>query len=62
MTTDLSAERVGGLERKHLQHANLRAIAAGTEVAKTHWHIALADGLGWCFAIIPTSERDLFTL
>jgi MFS family permease len=49
MTTDPSAEDLGPLERKHLQYANFRAVAGGTEVTKTHWHIALANGLGWGF-------------
>jgi MFS family permease len=49
MTTDPAAEDFGPLERKHLQYANFRAVAGGTEVTKTHWHIALANGLGWGF-------------
>src|SRR6516165_4723776 len=46
---DLTAESLGPLERKHLQYANFRAVAEGAEVTKTHWHIALANGLGWGF-------------
>jgi hypothetical protein len=46
MTTDPAAEDFGPLERKHLRHANFRAVAGGAEVTKTHWHIALANGLG----------------
>jgi MFS family permease len=46
---DLAAEGLGPLERKHLQYANFRAVAGGAEVTKTHWHIALANGLGWGF-------------
>jgi len=46
---DLTAESLGPLERKHLQYANFRAVAGGAEVTKTHWHIALANGLGWGF-------------
>jgi hypothetical protein len=49
MTTDPAAEDFGPLERKHLQYANFRAVAGRTEVTKTHWHIALANGLGWAF-------------
>ena len=45
-TADLE---LGPLEQKHLQYANFRAVANGTEVTKTHWHIALANGLGWGF-------------
>ena len=46
---DVAAEDLGPLERKHLQYANFRAVASGAEVTKTHWHIALANGLGWAF-------------
>jgi MFS family permease len=46
---DLAAEGLGPLERKHLQYANFRAVAGGAEVTKTHWHIAVANGLGWGF-------------
>jgi hypothetical protein len=35
--------------KEHLQHANYRSVAGGTEVSKTHWHIALANALGWGF-------------
>src|ERR1700758_2811956 len=44
-----SQDAIGPLERAHLQHANYRAVASGTEVTKTHWHIALANALGWGF-------------
>lgn len=40
---------LGPVEQKHLQYGNFRAVAKGTEVTKTHWHIALANGLGWGF-------------
>ena len=40
---------VGPLEQKHLQYANYRAVAGGAELSRTHWHIALANGLGWGF-------------
>ena len=39
----LQAGDVGPLEQKHLQYANYRAVAGGTEVTKTHWHIAIAN-------------------
>lgn len=45
-TADLE---LGPLEQKHLQYAKLRAVANVTEVIEvieTHWHIALATGLG----------------
>jgi MFS transporter, SHS family, lactate transporter len=45
--TTLAAE--GPLEQKYLQYANYRAVANGTRVTRTHWHIALANGLGWGF-------------
>src|SRR5215472_5078707 len=40
---------IGPLEQKHLQYANYRAVAGGKEISKTHWHIAIANGLGWGF-------------
>ena len=49
MTTEPAAEGLGPLERKHLQYANFRAVAGGAEVTRTHWHIAVANGLGWGF-------------
>src|SRR6202171_467119 len=39
----------GPLEQRHLQYANYRAVADGSKVTRTHWHIALANGLGWGF-------------
>src|SRR6266481_1835089 len=42
-------EQVGPLEQRHLQFANYRAVAEGTKVSKTHWHIAAANALGWGF-------------
>src|ERR1700744_2592183 len=44
-----SSEAIGPLEQKHLQSANYRAVADGSEVSKTHWHIAMANALGWGF-------------
>jgi len=40
---------VGPLEHKHLRYANYRAVAGGAEITRTHWHIAVANGLGWGF-------------
>ena len=37
---------IGQLEQKHLRYANYRAVAGGAEISRTHWHIALANGLG----------------
>jgi len=45
----LAGETAGPLEQRHLQYANYRAVAAGSKVTRTHWHIALANGLGWGF-------------
>jgi hypothetical protein len=39
----------GPLEQQHLQYANYRAVADSSKVTRTHWHIALANGLGWGF-------------
>jgi MFS family permease len=51
--------KLGPLEQKHLQYANFRAVANGTEVTKTHWHIALANGLGWGFDGMASSMFSL---
>ena len=49
-TAGVSAgEQIGPLEQKHLLNANYRAVTDGTEVSKTHWHIAAANALGWGF-------------
>ena len=45
----LAGQTVGPLEQRHLQYANYRAVADGSKVTRTHWHIALANGLGWGF-------------
>jgi MFS family permease len=52
---------LGPLEQKHLQYANFRAVANGTEVTKTHWHIALANGLGWGFDGMSSSMFSLIS-
>ncbi len=48
-SVEATAGDVGPLERQHLQHANYRAVAGGTKLTRTHWHIALANALGWGF-------------
>ena len=45
----LAGEAAGPLEQRHMQYANYRAVADGSKVTRTHWHIALANGLGWGF-------------
>src|SRR6516162_9122629 len=45
----LAAQTAGPLEQRHLQYANYRAVADGSKITRTHWHIALANGLGWGF-------------
>src|ERR1700745_916786 len=45
----LGAGTGGPLEQRHLQYANYRAVADGSKITRTHWHIALANGLGWGF-------------
>src|ERR1700753_893536 len=49
LSAPVASDDVGPLEQKHLQYANYRAVAGGTAISKTHWHIALANGLGWGF-------------
>ncbi len=44
-----ASDDIGPLEQKHLQYANYRAVAGGKDVSKTHWHIAIANALGWGF-------------
>ena len=44
-----AAAAAGPLERQHLQYANYRAVADSSKLTQTHWHIALANGLGWGF-------------
>src|SRR5215471_15778969 len=45
----LAEGAAGPLEQRHLQYANYRAVAGGSKVTRTHWHIAVANGLGWGF-------------
>ena len=45
----VAEETAGPLEQRHLRYANFRAVADGSKVTRTHWHIALANGLGWGF-------------
>src|SRR5215813_585854 len=45
----VAAEAAGPLEQRHLQYANYRAVADSSKITRTHWHIALANGLGWGF-------------
>ncbi|MCL2429411.1 MAG: MFS transporter [Alphaproteobacteria bacterium] len=40
---------VGPLERQYLEKPNFRNAADTTRVTATHWHIAVANGLGWMF-------------
>jgi MFS family permease len=40
---------VGPLEERHRRFANFRAVADGSKVTGTHWHIATANSLGWGF-------------
>ncbi len=44
-----AGEAPGPLEQRHLEYANYRAVAEGSKLTRTHWHIALANGLGWGF-------------
>jgi MFS family permease len=39
----------GPLERRHLQSAAFRAASDNQNVTATHYHIAIANGLGWGF-------------
>ena len=44
-----ASPEIGALERRHLQYASYRAVASGTKISRTHWHIAAANALGWGF-------------
>ena len=46
---DQAGSDTGPLEQHHLQYANYRAVAGSTGITKTHWHIAVANALGWGF-------------
>jgi MFS family permease len=40
---------VGPLEQEHRRYSNYRAVADDTGVTRTHWHVAIANGMGWGF-------------
>src|SRR5580658_2415630 len=40
---------VGPLEQRYRRDANFRNASDQTRVTRTHWHIAVANGLGWAF-------------
>jgi MFS transporter, putative metabolite:H+ symporter len=44
-----TAELVGPLEARHMTSRLYRNASDATRVNSTHWHIALANGLGWGF-------------
>jgi hypothetical protein len=46
---ELAGADIGPLEQKRRQNANYRAVAEGTDISKTHSHIATANALGWGF-------------
>ncbi len=46
---DTSPVQAGPLERHHMQSAAFRAASDNTTVTATHYHIAIANGLGWGF-------------
>ncbi len=40
---------IGPLEAQYRRSAAFRAVSDGDTVTRTHWHIAIANGLGWGF-------------
>ena len=40
---------IGPLEEQHRHSAAFRAASDTTRITSTHWHIAVANGLGWGF-------------
>lgn len=43
------SEPMRPLEQRHMQSAAFRNAADNSRVTSTHWHIAMANGLGWGF-------------
>src|SRR5690349_5862295 len=47
--TEQIAPEVGSLEERYRESAAFRAASDQNRVTPTHWHIAIANGLGWGF-------------
>lgn len=48
-STSSEPAEIGPLEERHRRSAAFRAASDGGRVTATHWHIAVANGLGWGF-------------
>src|ERR1700727_2621990 len=40
---------IGPLQQQHMHSGRFRNAADNTRITPTHWHIAVANGLGWGF-------------
>lgn len=49
MSAAIEPAGIGPLEAEYRRSPAFRAVADGSEVTATHWHIAVANGLGWGF-------------
>jgi MFS family permease len=49
MSAVVDQAEIGPLEERYRQSAAFRAASDQTKVTPTHWHIAVANGLGWGF-------------
>ncbi len=49
MSVTLDHAEIGPLEEQYRRSAAFRAVSGGDQVTATHWHIAIANGMGWGF-------------
>ena len=49
MSAIIEQAEIGPLEEDYRRSAAFRAVSGGDQVTRTHWHIAVANGLGWGF-------------
>jgi MFS family permease len=49
MSAAIEQAEYGPLEEEYRSSAAFRAVSGGDQVTRTHWHIAVANGLGWGF-------------
>ncbi len=49
MSATIQPAEYGPLEEEYRRSAAFRAVSDGDQVTRTHWHIAVANGLGWGF-------------
>jgi MFS family permease len=49
MSATIADPAIGPLEQRYRRSAAFRAASDQSQVTRTHWHIAVANGLGWGF-------------